>query len=539
MKEIELESIADKLEKIKESKHVKNFSMGWKDNYNISPYEVVKKFIMDKGLKIYGGLALHEYLKKYKEPIYGNDIFPDYDVYSPNAWEQAKELCDILYKLGFYFVEARSSILNDEHHQTYKVSVDMENLLDITQSGCTPIELSAKKCKKCGQTKDKKCFSIFNHIPCMDVNVYRTKQKNTTYTKTFDYENNKSLYPNKLFVSSPDWLKANMFKELTQPFSNPSRFVKVSTRLNKFNKYLKTDLKCEDNNLLIKDEFMPILNYIGKFVKKHKLINYGASAYNFFVKGSSKDYNINIPDYEVYSDNLTVYSALEDSDIEILNKNLKSKFKNFKFIIQEKIMYWKEVDITNYSILSMRNNTNKYNNIITFTQIDACMPYLQYNGVRYATVDTLKYNYLRAISLPQIYQYIEINPKNYNCLLNNLLKVEKEFKKKYPKSKKTKFRQFVKKCEGEPLEKIYENLLTRYADKIALTKKTKHKINYPKKGFITKTYPIPTTDEKFPYKPAEMEVKHYKDYSKNLENHLKKNSKNSKKSKKSIFNDIL
>ena len=95
MKEIELESIADKLEKIKESKHVKNFSMGWKDNYNISPYEVVKKFIMDKGLKIYGGLALHEYLKKYKEPIYGNDIFPDYDVYSPNAWEQAKELCDI------------------------------------------------------------------------------------------------------------------------------------------------------------------------------------------------------------------------------------------------------------------------------------------------------------------------------------------------------------------------------------------------------------------------------------------------------------
>ena len=213
---------------------------------------------------------------------------------------------------------------------------------------------------------------------------------------------------------------------------------------------------------------MPILNYIGKFVKKHKLINYGASAYNFFVKGGSKDYNINVPDYEVYSNNLTLYSALEDSDIEILNKNLKSKFKNFKFIIQEKIMYWKEVDITNYSILSMRNNTNKYNNLITFTQIEACMPYLQYNGVRYATIDTLKYNYLRAISLPKIYQYIEINPKNYKCLLHNLLKVEKEFKKKYPKSKKTKFRQFVKKCEGEPLEKIYENLITRYSDKIAL-----------------------------------------------------------------------
>ena len=52
--------------------------------------------------------------------------FPDYDVFSPSTSETyAKELCDILYKEGYYFVEARSSVLNNEHHQTYKVAVDM------------------------------------------------------------------------------------------------------------------------------------------------------------------------------------------------------------------------------------------------------------------------------------------------------------------------------------------------------------------------------------------------------------------------------
>ena len=54
--------------------------------------------------------------------------------------EHAVELCDRLYKLGFYFVDVRSSILNNEKHQTYKVSVDMI-YFDLTQSGCTSMQL--------------------------------------------------------------------------------------------------------------------------------------------------------------------------------------------------------------------------------------------------------------------------------------------------------------------------------------------------------------------------------------------------------------
>ena len=57
--------------------------------------------------------------------------FPDYDVFSPDAWNHARELCDRFYKLGFYFVEAKASIINDEKHQTYKVSVDLIFLVSL------------------------------------------------------------------------------------------------------------------------------------------------------------------------------------------------------------------------------------------------------------------------------------------------------------------------------------------------------------------------------------------------------------------------
>ena len=59
-----------------------------------NPFEVVYDFIKEKGLKLYGGQALHEHLKKYKAGFYKSYEFPDYDVFSPYAWEHAKELAE-------------------------------------------------------------------------------------------------------------------------------------------------------------------------------------------------------------------------------------------------------------------------------------------------------------------------------------------------------------------------------------------------------------------------------------------------------------
>ena len=98
-----LENQAKKFEIKKAKDETSLYKSSWKDEEGLNPFKVVRQFIMDKGLKLYGGLALHEHFKKHDDPLYANYEFPDYDVFSPNAWEHAKELCDILYNLGFAY----------------------------------------------------------------------------------------------------------------------------------------------------------------------------------------------------------------------------------------------------------------------------------------------------------------------------------------------------------------------------------------------------------------------------------------------------
>jgi hypothetical protein len=496
---------------------------------NDNPLFIVRQFIMDKGLKLYGGLALHEHLKKYKKPIYNKNEFPDYDVYSPDAWNHAKELADILYKAGFNFIEARSSILNDEHHQTFKVSVDTVYILDLSQSGCSKKNLLDKKCSKCGESvHKKKCISIFNNMPCVNLLNYKKKDPKI-YTKTFDYENNKSYYPKKLFLLNNNWLKISMYRELTEPLANPSRLVKVATRLNVFEKYFSYDhSKCnEDEYSITKNtDFNKILDEIYIFIKSNKLIHYGTFTYNFFVKNKYKQIPIN--DYEVYANDYDY--------IERLFNNLIDKFKNYEFKIQDKYTYWKEIDVDNYIILVRKKGTKKYTKIFTSTINTECMPYLQYNNNRYATIDRLKYLYYRAISLDKIISHLERNPQNYKCMLSNLLKIEQKYKKKDKFSKKGKFRRFISKCdESFEIPKIKSNLMERFSDKIKQLKKTKYKINYPKEGYITKIYPMATETQFMPYKPEEELVKQRKDYSKKS----KKTKKTIKTPKKYSFNNII
>ena len=523
-----LEIVADTLDAQKTSEFVQNAMGYWKENFSIDPLEIVRKFIMDKGLKLYGGLALHEHLKKHKQPIYKKNEFPDYDVFSPSAWEHAKELCDILYKKGYYFVEARSSVLNNEHHQTYKVAVDMIYILDLTQSGCTVHEIADKDCKKCGLSNKNKCISLFNHIPAVDLKNYKIKNQKV-FTKTYNYENDKAMYPRKMFVCDPTWLKISMYRELTEPMANPSRLVKVATRLDKFNKYFKFDHSiCNETKLPLvpiplDTKYTPILDYIKHFVNKHKLIHYGIIAYNFYSK-NKKIHPLEVQDYEVYSDNLlgALNSNSNDSDVEILLEELKNKFKKDTFKIEQKILYWKEIDINNYSIYVKPKSTKKYYKLITFTEIMECMPFIQYNKIKYCTMDRLKHIYFRKISLPKIIQMTETNYKNYECMLSNLIHIEKNIKKSVKNRNRNKSRRFVKKCEGsDGIDKMKINLLKRFSSKIATTKNTTTTLNKPKQGYITKSYPIPDSGEKFPYKPVEQEIKNYKKYSDNLDKHYK------------------
>ncbi len=89
---------------------------------------IVEKFIRKKGLICYGGAAINALLPK-QDQFYNRDSeIPDYDFYSSNALQDAKQLVDWYVNEGFVEVEAKSG----QHHRTYKVFVNFIPVADIT-----------------------------------------------------------------------------------------------------------------------------------------------------------------------------------------------------------------------------------------------------------------------------------------------------------------------------------------------------------------------------------------------------------------------
>ena len=89
---------------------------------------IVERFLQKKKLICYGGTAINNILP-YEDQFYDKNIeIPDYDFYSSNALNDAKELADIYYKAGYTEVEAKSG----QHFGTYKVFVNFIPVADIT-----------------------------------------------------------------------------------------------------------------------------------------------------------------------------------------------------------------------------------------------------------------------------------------------------------------------------------------------------------------------------------------------------------------------
>jgi hypothetical protein len=148
---------------------------------------IVENFLRTKSLVCYGGTAINSLLPKYDQ-FYNKDIeIPDYDFYSPNALEDAKELVDKYVKEGFEEVEAKSGV----HHGTFKVFVNFIPVADIT---FMPKEL-------------------FNAIKREAIRV------------------------GGILYAPPNLLRMGMYLELSRPAGDVSRWEKVLKRLALLNKH--------------------------------------------------------------------------------------------------------------------------------------------------------------------------------------------------------------------------------------------------------------------------------------------------------------
>lgn len=330
-----LRSAVDKIEKSKGLQKLRSESIK-----NI--IHIVENFIKESKCICYGGTAINNILPEHDQ-FYNKDVeFPDYDFYSPNALEHAKQLADIYYHAGFEEVEAKSGV----HTGTYKVFVNFIPVADITQ---------------------------------MDSNIFSSVKKN-------------SLLIDGILYCPPNFLRMSMYLELSRPKGDVSRWEKVLKRITLLNKHypLKVPL-CSNNHVqrIFDDKTYHSENIFTTlkeiFIKEH-VVFFGAMANRLYSQHMPSHIRENvekIPDFDVLSENPqhtseVVKAKLQESGIK---KVTIQKHKHVGELVAEhyEIIVGKDTVAFIYEPLSCHSY-----NIITIKK----------QKVRIATIDTMLSFYL-------------------------------------------------------------------------------------------------------------------------------------------------
>ena len=160
----------------------------------------VERFIIAKRLVCYGGTAINNIMPEQYRFYNTNIEIPDYDFYSPNAIDDARELADIFFKMGYNEVEAKSGA----HPGTFKVFVNFMAIADITN---------------------------------MERTLFKTLQS-------------RAFVKGDIHYAPTDFLRMAMYLELSRPEGDVSRWEKVLKRLTLLNKAYPLKLrKCKSMEL--------------------------------------------------------------------------------------------------------------------------------------------------------------------------------------------------------------------------------------------------------------------------------------------------
>jgi len=250
---------------------------------------ILENFLKRKKLICYGGTAINNILPK-EDQFYDKDVeIPDYDFFTTNALNDAKELANIYYKEGFTDVEAKSG----QHHGTYKVFV--------------------------------------NYIPVADL-TYLPKEIFHSLSKD-------SIRVAGILYAPPNFLRMSMYLELSRPAGDTSRWEKVLKRLILLNKtHPLTTIDCNKVDFQREMEDKKNENEIYENVK-NTLINqgvvffggYAITLYSNYMPHHLQKKLQKIADFDVLS-------SEPETTVEIVKERLKDiHVKNVKIIKHEPI----------------------------------------------------------------------------------------------------------------------------------------------------------------------------------------------------------
>jgi hypothetical protein len=369
--------------------------------------QIVEDFIKRKNLICYGGTAINNILPS-EDQFYNKEVeIPDYDFFTTNALEDAKELANIYYKHGFTDVEAKSA----QHYGTYKVFVNYIPVADIT--------LLPK--------------GIYNSIKKDSVRI------------------------GGILYTPPNYLRMSMYLELSRPAGDISRWEKVLKRLMLLNKsYPITNIDCGKINFQREMENKNDENKIYDNVR-NTLVNqgvvffggYAISLYSQYMPKNLRHKLEKIADFDVLSND-------PETTAEIVKERLKDfGIKNSKILKRQPVG---EIIPEHYEI-KIGDET-----IVFIYKPIACHSYnvLNIHGqkVKIATVDTMLSFYLAFLYADRPY---------YNQFLDRILCMSKflfDVQQKNRLEQKGLLRRFSITCYGhqESVEEIRTEKAKKYKE---------------------------------------------------------------------------
>jgi len=221
---------------------------------------IVEQFIVKKKLVCYGGTAINNILPKDAQ-FYDRELeIPDYDFFSTNALNDAKELADIYYAAGYVDVEAKSGV----HQGTFKVFVNFIPIADITM---------------------------------MNPTIFKKIQQESIVIEGIHY-------------APPNYLRMAIYLELSRPLGDVSRWEKIIKRLNVLNEYYPFNVeKCETVDFQRameshSDESEKLYLITRDALVDEKVVffgGYATSLYSKYIPEKYQSFIQRIPDFDVLS----------------------------------------------------------------------------------------------------------------------------------------------------------------------------------------------------------------------------------------------
>ena len=333
-------------------------------------FQIIKQFINENGLVCYGGIAINAILPKDKQ-FYDESIdIPDYDFFSPNALEHAKQLAKIFAFNHYENVEAKSAVSIG----TYKVFVNFIPVADITQ---------------------------------LDEEVFLKIQKNATLI-------------NNIYYAPTTYLRMSLYQELSRPYGDISRWEKIYNRLTLLNetKPFHYEINLTQNKIVYNDENYNIYKQLTKMCQKNEFILFGDYGLSFYKMFFPKKYMKQINENKIKQ----IYILLPDINELLIKLNkIKLKYKIIKYEKEYKFLsHFYEIQINEHSFMYVfqTNSCQSYNKI-------------KYNNKFYniATIDTilsiyyaLEYIDVSTLHIPTLLSYCYLLEQIHSNNKTNVLR---------------------------------------------------------------------------------------------------------------------